>query len=73
KNYRFAGEPLMAGDTEKDLKELRGEWRHILSLFLILCAVYGAVLIYVLSRIIRGTMAYVNDMHEREIGDVVVT
>ncbi len=73
KNYRFAGEPLMAGDTEKDLKELRGEWRHILSLFLVLCAVYGAVLIYVLSRIIRGTLAYMNDMHEREIGDVVVT
>jgi len=73
KNYRFAGEPLMAGDTEKDLKELRGEWRHILSLFLVLCVVYGAVLIYVLSRIIRGTMAYMNDMHEREIGDVVVT
>jgi len=73
KNYRFAGEPLMAGDTEKDLKELRGEWRHILSLFLILCVVYGAVLIYVLSRIIRGTMAYMYDMHEREIGDVVVT
>ncbi len=72
-NYRFAGEPLMAGDTEKDLKELRGEWRHILSLFLILCVVYGAVLIYVLSRIIRGTMAYMNDMREREIGDVVVT
>ncbi|MFV9677665.1 MAG: hypothetical protein ACNYVW_08455, partial [Methanosarcinales archaeon] len=73
KNYRFAGEPLMAGDTEKDLKELRGEWRHILSLFLVLCVVYGAVLIYVLSRIIRGTLAYMNDMHEREIGDVVVT
>jgi len=73
KNYRFAGEPLMAGDTEKDLKELRGEWRHILSLFLILCVVYGAVLIYVLSQIIRGTLAYMYDMHEREIGDVVVT
>ncbi len=63
----------MAEDTLADLKELRSEWRYILSLFLLMCLVYGAAVIYVLNRIIRGTMAYMNDLHEREVGDVVVS
>ncbi|MFZ2071981.1 MAG: hypothetical protein WAV32_10425 [Halobacteriota archaeon] len=73
KKYRLAGELLMAEDTETNLNKLRVEWRYILSLFLMMCMVYGVALIYVLTRIIRGTMTYVNDMQEREIGDVVVS
>ena len=73
KKYRFAGELIMAEDTLADLKELRSEWRYILSLFLLMCLVYGAAVIYVLYRIIRGTMAYMDDMREREVGDVVVS
>lgn len=73
KKYRFAGELIMAEDTLADLKELRSEWRYILSLFLLMCLVYGAAVIYVLNRIIRGTMAYMDDMREREVGDVVVS
>ncbi|RJS77724.1 hypothetical protein CW713_10020 [Methanophagales archaeon] len=63
----------MARDTEEDLHDLRSEWRYMQSLFFMMAIVYGAALIYVLTRIIRGTIAYMNDLQEREIGDVVVS
>jgi len=73
KKYRLAGEVIMARDTEEDLHDLRSEWRYMQSLFFMVAIVYGAALIYVLTRIIRGTIAYMNDLQEREIGDVVVS
>ena len=58
KNYKVAGESLMAGDTEKKLNEVKSEWRYILSLFFLACILYGAAFIYTINRIIMGTVAY---------------
>jgi len=73
KNYKVAGESLMAEDTEKKLKEVKSEWRYILSLFFLACILYGVAFIYTINRIIMGTVAYMRDTYEREVGDIVVT
>jgi hypothetical protein len=73
KNYKVAGESLMAEDTEKKLNEVKSEWRYILSLFFLACILYGAAFIYTINRIIMGTVAYMRDTYEREVGDIVVT
>jgi hypothetical protein len=73
KKYRVAGELLMAKNTKEELYELKGEWSYILSLFILVCLLYAAVLIYTIGRIFIGTMAYIGDMHDREVGDIVVT
>lgn len=71
--YKVAGELLMANNTKEDLSNLKGERRFILSLFFIACILYGILFIYVITRIVRGTMAYMRDMYEREVGDLLVT
>ena len=71
--YKVAGELLMSENTKADLNELRGEWSRILSMFFLACILYCAAFIYTINRIIMGTMAYMMDMHEREVGDIVVT
>nr|QNO54025.1 hypothetical protein KFAGBJAM_00006 [Methanosarcinales archaeon ANME-1 ERB6] len=72
KNYKVAGESLMSVDTEKKLKEVKSEWSYILSLFFIACILYGAAFIYTINRVIMGTVAYMRDMYEREVGDIIV-
>jgi hypothetical protein len=71
--YKVAGELLMSENTKADLNELRGEWSHILSMFFLACILYCAAFIYTINRIIMGTAAYMMDMHEREVGEIVVT
>jgi membrane-anchored glycerophosphoryl diester phosphodiesterase (GDPDase) len=72
KNYKVAGESLMSEDTEKKLKEVKSEWSYILSLFFIACILYAAAFIYTINRVIMGTVAYMRDMYEREVGDIIV-
>ena len=73
KNYKVAGESLMAEDTEKKLKEVKRERSYILSLFFLACILYGAAFIYTINRVIMGTMGYMRDMYEQEVGDIIVT
>lgn len=73
KKYKVAGELLMAENTNDDLNKLKGERRYILSLFFIMCILYGVAFIYVINRVIMGTMAYMRDMYEREVGDIMIT
>lgn len=73
KKYRVAGELFMANNTQKDLYGLKGEWNYILWLFILVCLLYAAALIYTIGRIFIGTMAYIKDIHDREVGDLVVT
>ncbi|NQE52943.1 hypothetical protein C5S29_05065 [ANME-1 cluster archaeon GoMg3.2] len=73
KKYRVAGEVFMANNTKEDFYGLKGEWNYILWLFILVCLLYVAVLIYTIGRIFIGTMAYIKDMHDREVGDIVVT
>lgn len=73
KNYKVAGESLMSEDTEKKLNDVKREWSYILSLFLFACTLYGAAFFYTITRVIMGTMAYMRDMYEREVGDIVIT
>jgi hypothetical protein len=73
KKYVFAGERLMAKNTKEDLYELKGEWKHILWFSSLVWFLYVAVLVYIIIRILIGTMAYMRDMHDREVGDIVVT
>jgi len=73
KKYKVAGELLMAGNTKEDLIKLRSERRHILSLFFLACILYAAAFIYAINRVIMGTVAYMRDMYEREVGDIVIT
>jgi hypothetical protein len=72
KNYKVAGESLMAEDTEKKLNEVKRKWSYILSLFFLACILYGAAFIYTINRVIMGTVAYMRDMYEREVGDIIV-
>ncbi|MCK4398118.1 MAG: hypothetical protein KAV25_03930 [Methanophagales archaeon] len=72
KNYKVAGESLMSEDTEKKLKEVKSEWSYILSLFFIACILYGAAFFHTINRVIMGTVAYMRDMYEREVGDIIV-
>ncbi len=73
KKYKVAGELLMAKNTNEDLNKLKGERRYILFLFFIMCILYGVAFIYVINRVIMGTMAYMRDMYEREVGDIMIT
>ncbi|MEA2033501.1 MAG: hypothetical protein U9N41_07970 [Euryarchaeota archaeon] len=72
KNYKVAGESLMAEDTEKKLNEVKRKWSYIFSMFFIACILYGAAFIYTINRVIMGTVAYMRDMYEREVGDIIV-
>ena len=73
KKYKVAGELLMVNNTKEDLRNLKGERRFILPLFFIACILYGILFIYAITRIIGGSMAYMRDMYEREVGDLLVT
>ncbi|HJH27316.1 MAG TPA: hypothetical protein C5S37_11255 [Methanophagales archaeon] len=72
KKYKVAGELPMSEDTEEGLNKLKSEWSYILSSFFIACILYGAAFIYTINRVIMGTVAYMRDMYEREVGDIIV-
>jgi len=71
--YKVAGERFLYNQTERNLNNLKSEMRFILSLFFIACIFYCVLFIYAITRIVRGTMAYMRDMYEREVGDLLVT
>jgi hypothetical protein len=71
--YKVAGELLMYEETQEELQILKSERRFILSMFFLVCIVYGGGFLYATIRIFGGTMAYLRDMHEREAGDILVT
>jgi hypothetical protein len=71
--YKVAGELLLYDQTKEDLNNLQGERRFILSLFFIMCILYGVIFIDAIARIVGGTMAYFRDMYEREVGDTLIT
>ncbi|NAT11003.1 hypothetical protein C4E22_05605 [ANME-1 cluster archaeon AG-394-G06] len=73
KKYVFAGELFMANNTEKDLYGLKGEWNYIKNLSILVWLLYVAVLGYTIVRIFIGTLAYIKDIRDREVGDIVVT
>lgn len=73
KKYKVAGELLMAGNTKEDVNKLKSERSYILSLFFLACILYAAAFIYAINRVIMGTVAYMRDMYEREVGDIVIT
>lgn len=70
--YRLAGESFLYRDTISELKELEAERSSIISLFFISCILYAIIFLYALNRIVCGTMAYLKDTYEREIGDIMV-
>jgi|GEM_PF-922869 len=73
KKYKVAGVPVMAGNTKEALNKLKSERRYILSLFFLACILYAAAFIYAINRVIMGTVAYMRDRYEREVGDIVIT
>ncbi|MGB3458090.1 MAG: hypothetical protein WBB08_02095, partial [Halobacteriota archaeon] len=73
KKYRVAGEGFMANNTKEDFYGLKGEWNYIFWFSSLVWLLYVAVLGYIIIRILMGTMAYMRDMHDREVGDIVVT
>ncbi|MGB2841714.1 MAG: hypothetical protein WBC40_04455 [Halobacteriota archaeon] len=73
KKYKVAGELLMSGNTKEAVNKLKSERSYILSLFFLACILYAAAFIYAINRVIMGTVAYIRDMYEREVGDIVIT
>jgi len=71
--YKVAGERFLYNQTKGDLTNLKSEMRFILSLFFIAGIFYCVLFIYAITRIVRGTMAYMRDIYEREVGDLLVT
>jgi hypothetical protein len=71
--YKVAGERFLYNQTERNLNNLKSEMRFILSLFFIACIFYCVLFIYTITRIVRGTMAYMRDMYEREVGDILIS
>ncbi|MBK5191455.1 MAG: hypothetical protein JJE19_08185, partial [Methanosarcinales archaeon] len=71
--YKVSGERFLYDQTKGDLTNLKSEMRFILSLFFIAGIFYCVLFIYAITRIVRGTMAYMRDMYEREVGDLLVT
>ena len=70
--YKVAGELLLYDQTKEDLNNLKAERRYILSLFIIMCILYGVIFIDAIARVVGGPMAYFRDMYEREVGDILV-
>jgi len=71
--YKVAGERFLYDQTEGELNRLKSEMRFILSLFFIACGLYSVLFLYAITRIARGTMTYMRDVYEREVGDILVT
>jgi hypothetical protein len=71
--YKVAGERFLYEQTEEELNQLQSELRSVLIFFFIACALYGVLLLYVITRIARGTMTYLRDVSEREVGEILVT
>jgi hypothetical protein len=72
-DYQVAGERFLYDQTEEELTQLRSELSSILFLFFFACSLYGLLFIYAITRIARGTTAYLRDVNEREVGELLVT
>ncbi len=70
--YRLAGELLLYHNTLAELDGLDAEMRRIISIFFLSCLFYASLFLYLATRILRGTMAYLNDTYEQEMGDILV-
>jgi len=71
--YTVAGERFLYTQTAGDLDRLQSELSSILLLFFIACSLYAIFFIYAITRIIRGTTAYLRDVYEREAGELLVS
>jgi hypothetical protein len=71
--YTVAGERFLYEQTAGDLDRLQSELRSVLLLFFIACSLYAIFFIYAITRIIRGTTAYLRDVYEREVGELLVS
>lgn len=71
--YKVAGERLLYEQTRGEVEDLQSELRFILFLFFTACAFYGPIFGFAILRITRGTTAYLRDLAEREVGELLVT
>lgn len=71
--YKVAGERLLYEQTRDEVEALQSELSSILLLFFTACAFYGLIFGFAILRITRGTTAYLRDLAEREVGDLLVT
>ncbi|RZN41626.1 MAG: hypothetical protein EFT35_02130 [Methanophagales archaeon ANME-1-THS] len=70
--YKIAGELLLQTQTQEDLRNLKAERSVILLFFISACIVYSLLFLSAIRQIMGGTMAYLRDMDEREVGDILV-
>ena len=71
--YKVAGERFLYAQTLGEVEELQSELNYILILFFTACSFYGLLFGFALLRITRGTTAYLRDLGEREVGELLVT
>jgi hypothetical protein len=71
--YKVAGERFLYEQTRGEVEELQSELSSILLLFFSACSFYGLIFGFALLRITRGTTAYLRDLAEREVGELLVT
>jgi len=71
--YKVAGELFLYEQTRGEVEDLQSELRFILLLFFTACAFYGLIFGFAILRITRGTTAYLRDLAEREVGELLVT
>jgi hypothetical protein len=71
--YKVAGERFLYQQTRVEVEELQSELSSILILFFTACSFYGLLFGFALLRITRGTIAYLRDLAEREVGELLVS
>jgi len=71
--YKVAGERFLYEQTRGEVEDLQSELSFILLLFFSACSFYGILFGFALLRITRGTTAYLRDLAEREVGELLVT
>ncbi len=71
--YKVAGERFLYEQTLGEVKDLQGELSSILLIFFTACSFYGILFGFAILRIAKGTTAYLRDLAEREVGELLVT
>ena len=71
--YKVAGELFLYEQTRGEVEDLQSELSSILLIFFTACAFYGLLFGFAILRITRGTTAYLRDLAEREVGELLVT
>lgn len=71
--YKVAGERFLYEQTRGEVEDLQSELSSILLLFFTVSIFYGVLLGFAILRIVRGTTAYLRDLAEREVGELLVS